>query len=40
MKNGKNNPTYIKIVAAGLAGLMVFSVLTTAIAILVNMGHH
>ena len=32
----KNNPTYVKIVAAVLAGLMVLSVITTVITILVN----
>ena len=35
MKN--NNPTYVKIVAAVLAGLMVISVLTTVITVLVSM---
>ncbi len=32
-----NTPTYVKVVAAVLAGLMVLSVLTTVITILVNM---
>ena len=37
MKKVNNNPTYVKIVAAVLAGLMILSVLTTVITILVNM---
>ena len=37
MKKSTNNPTYVKVVAAVLAGLMVFSVITTVITILVNM---
>ena len=32
-----NTPTYVKVVAAVLAGLMVLSVLTTVITILINM---